>query len=273
MSYDLFFEAGPGKTLDRKSFAAWFGARPHYKVGNGQAVYENEDTGVYFIFDEPADGAVALALNLFRPHTFGLEAAMEIEPFAKAFNAAVVDPQSGGETFEREAFLRSYNSANRFACQSMLPEQQPVYAWPKRRIRDVWEWNYARPGDEEQEKAGFFWPQISAIDAKGEACSLAIWPPQCAIVLPEVDFVLVPLAQEGKLADELALVPWEEVLPWAKKYREKADGIARYRLDNEPEQFPDDVMAFLNVKRKKVGKLKGVGLDEILDREVVEAVS
>jgi len=56
MSYDLFFEAGPGKKLDRKSFQAHFKSRANYQVGNGQAIYRNEDTGVYFIFDEPGRG-------------------------------------------------------------------------------------------------------------------------------------------------------------------------------------------------------------------------
>jgi hypothetical protein len=51
MSYDLMFEAGRGKKLDKKTFAAHFRNRRNYKVENGQAVYQNEDTGVYFIFD------------------------------------------------------------------------------------------------------------------------------------------------------------------------------------------------------------------------------
>src|SRR5688500_8391529 len=116
MSYDLFFEAGAGKKLDKKSFAAHFRARRHYEVDNGQAIYQNENTGVYFILDEPEDGVVAMNLNLYRPHTFGLEAVVEIEAFAKAFDATVVDPQRDAEPgpFEREPFLRSYNEANRF---------------------------------------------------------------------------------------------------------------------------------------------------------------
>jgi hypothetical protein len=275
MSYDLYFEPGKGRTLDKKSFAAYFRGRLNYQVGKGQALYQNEDTGVYFIFDEPDDGIVAMNLNLFRPHTFALEAAREIEAFAKAFAAGVIDPQSeadGAQPFDRAAFLRSYDQANEFAYRSVLPEMEPVHTWPTRRIRDVWRWNDTRPGDEEQEKAGFFVPGIFAAEESGRLISIAIWPPRCAIELPEVDAVMVPLSQEGKASEQMALVPWAEVLPIAKAYREKsADGLPRYRLDNEP-AFPPKVAAFLKAKRKPVGKLNGVGLDEILDREVVEAV-
>jgi hypothetical protein len=275
MSYDLFFEAGPGKSLDKKHFAGWFRGRPHYQVGNGQALYQNEDTGVYFIFDEPDDGVVAMNLNLYRPHTFGLEAAREIEPFAAAFNAGVTDPQQdaeGPQPFAREPFLRAYNKANEFAYRSLGAEQGPAHAWPSRRIRDVWKWNYTRPSDEEQEKAGYFVPGIFAADFDGELRSLALWPPQCAIVLPEVDAVMVPLAQDGKAAEQMALVPWGEVLPIARPYQEKAEGMPRYRLDNEP-AFPPEIAAFLSVKRKAMGELNGVAHDQILDREVVDAVS
>jgi hypothetical protein len=275
MSYDLFFEAGPGKSLDKKTFAAWFRGRPRYEVANGQAVYQNEETGVYFIFDEPDDGVVAMNLNLFRPHTFGLEAAREFEPFAKAFNAGVIDPQQdaeGPQPFARDAFLRSYNAANEFAHRSMLAEQPSIHTWPSRRIRDVWKWNYTRPSGEEQEKTGYFVPGIFAADINGELCSLALWPPQCAIVLPEVDAVLVPLAQDGKAAEQMALVPWGEVLPVAKPYQDKFDGMPRYRMDNEP-AFPPEVAAFLGVKRKATGELNGVAHDEILDRELVDAAS
>src|SRR5687767_8514009 len=97
MSYDLMLAGGRGgKKLDKKSFAAHFKGRRNYEVGKGQAVYQNENTGVYFVFDEPADGFVAFNLNYFRPHVFGLEAAIELEAFAKAFDAQAVY-ESGDE--------------------------------------------------------------------------------------------------------------------------------------------------------------------------------
>ena len=272
MSYDLFFEAGPGRTLDKKSFAAHFKGRRNYEVGNGQAVYQNENTGVYFIFDEPSDEMVAFNLNFYRPHVFALEAAAELEALADAFRATVTDPQEGigaDGKFSREGFVRAWNEGNRFAYRSMVKEMDAVHTWPAKRIREVWEWNFARPSDEEMDSASVFVPSIFAVNMNGELRSVAVWPPQCPVLLPAVDAVLVPLAQTGKASEEMALVPWDEVLPAVRQYQEKAAGIARYRL--EFEDWPSDVAEFLNRKRKPMKKLEGVGLDEVLDRELVDA--
>jgi hypothetical protein len=240
-------------------------------VGNGQALYENEDTGVYFIFDEPEDGAVLFNLNYFRPHTFGLEAAIELEAFASAFDARAADDEEWD--FTKERFLKSWDEGNRFGYRSMLADMEPVHTWPSKRIRDVWQWNYARPPEEEQEAAPVFVPGVFAVEGDGdEPWSIAIWPPDCPILLPAVDALLVHAAQGGKASDDLALVRWDEVGPVVKPYQEKAAGLARYRVEfAADEQWPPDVAALLNKKRKPVGKLKGVALNELLDRELVNA--
>jgi hypothetical protein len=272
MSYDLFFEAGRGKTLDKKSFATYFKSRASYQVGNGQAIYQNEDTGVYFIFDEPEDGVVAFNLNLFRPHVFGLEAAPELEQFAKAFAATVTDPQGAMEgAFSKEAFVRGWNEANRFAYRSMQEQDGPTHTWPAKKIREVWEWNYGLAEQRAREGEELFVPTIFAIDVKGEARSVVIWPPDCTILMPVVDAVLVPLAQSGKESEELALVPWAEVSAMVRPYQDKSSGIARYRLAFQ--EWPSDIAGFLAKKRKAVGEMKGVGMDEILDRELVQVIS
>ena len=215
MSHDLVLAGGAGKRLDRKSFVAYFRNRRHYEVGevgNGQAVYQHEDTGVSFIFDEPEDGLVMFNLNYFRPHVFGLDAAVELEDFSKAFDARVTDPQEGtdGAAFSREDFLRSWNAGNQFAYRSLLKEQtEPVFTWPGRRIRKVWEWNYTRPPDEEREAQTLFVPGIFAVEIEGEARSVAIWPPDCAILLPAADAVLVPCEPRGRTSEDLALVTWD----------------------------------------------------------------
>jgi hypothetical protein len=272
MSYDLILEAGKGKRLDKKLFSAHFKSRRWYQVGGGQAVYQNEDTGVYFIFDEPADSAVAFNLNYYRPHSFGLEAAMELEAFAEAFNAIATDESGEPAPFNREAFLQAWNDGNRFGYRAMVKEQdKPPHTWPSKRIREVWEWNYARPSEEEQETATVFVPGIFAIDVDGQTFSVAIWPPQCPILMPTVDSVLVPLAQTGKQSEELAMVPWDQILPIVKPYQEKAPGLARYRL--EFEEWPSEIEKFLSTKRRAAGQLNGIGMDEVLDRELVEEAS
>jgi hypothetical protein len=47
--------------------------------------------------------------------------------------------------------------------------------------------------------------------------------------------------------------------------------MVAYRLAFE--RWPPDVAEFLSRPRTEVGKLKGIGMDQILDRELVEQAS
>jgi len=272
MSYDLFFTTNSGKKIDKKAFSAHFGGRRNYEVSKKQAMYQNEDTGVYFIFDAPEDGGVAFNLNYFRPHVFGLEAAPELEIFATTLGLTAGDPQGeieDGAPFTREAFLRGWNAGNEFAYRAMLKEQsEPVRTWPAKKIEDIWEWNYTRPTEEEERTTdNLFVPGIFAVEIGGVASSVAIWPPQCPIILPAVDAVLVPCEQTEDNEDT-ALVMWDEISALLGAYEEKGSGLTRYRIPFE--QWSADLTAFLGQKREAVGEMKGVGMDEILDQELVE---
>jgi hypothetical protein len=276
MSYDLLFTASSGKKIDKKAFAAHFGGRRNYEVNKKQAVYQNEDTGVYFIFDAPdSDGVVAFNLNYFRPHVFGLEAAPELEIFATSLRVTTGDPQGeieDGTQFTREAFLRGWNAGNKFACRAMLKEQSgPVHTWPSKKIEDIWDWNYARPTEaEERTRDDKFVPGIFAVEIGGVASSVAIWPPQCPIILPAVDAVLVPCEQRED-NEGTALVMWDEISPLLAAYEEKGSGLTHYRIAFE--QWSAELTSFLGQKRQEVGEMKGVGLDEILDQELIEEAS
>ncbi|MBN2433604.1 MAG: hypothetical protein JXQ27_19220 [Acidobacteria bacterium] len=50
MSYDLFFLTRQDGPTD-SSLLAYFSNRPRDQVGENQAFYSNEDTGVYFSWD------------------------------------------------------------------------------------------------------------------------------------------------------------------------------------------------------------------------------
>ncbi len=271
------FVGEPGRKIQKKAFKAYFQDRPNYQAGKGQAIYQNEDTGVYFMFDEPEDGVVAFNLNYFRPHVFGLEAAPELEQFAGAFGAAVADPQGEMEeagAFSREAFLRGWNAGNAFAYRAMLKEQtEPIHAWPSERIQQVWEWNYARRAQQAQWGEDVFVPAVFPVEMEGELLSVAIWPPNCPILLPAVDAVLVPVTPEAPENEDLALARWDELCRIVIPYRIELAGVglAAYRLAFP--EWPSEIAAFLGSSRTKVEHLTGIGLDEVLDRELVEQAS
>src|SRR5262245_20463321 len=111
MSYDLYFlSRSVGRGLSRDEFAGYFSDRNKYQVSESQALYSNEDTGVYFTFDyaEPGEDSesqaegdppmlpVTFNMNYFRPHIFGLEAEPEVAAFVSNFNLTVSDPQMSG---------------------------------------------------------------------------------------------------------------------------------------------------------------------------------
>jgi hypothetical protein len=151
----------------------------------------------------------------------------------------------------------------------MLKERtEPVWAWPAKQVREVWEWNYTRPPRQTDLGDGPFVPGIFAVKADGEVQSMAIWPPDCAILMPAVDAVLVPLAQEGEESEKLAIVKWGEVLPVVEPYRENAAGLPRYRLCFE--EWPEAVAEFLGTTRQAITNIDGLSLDQVLDRELVE---
>src|SRR5207248_9248706 len=69
---------------------------PNYELNDAQALYSNEDSGVYFAFEflqqdgddeEGRDTSllpVSFNLNYFRPHAFGLEAEPELSAFVRS---------------------------------------------------------------------------------------------------------------------------------------------------------------------------------------------
>src|SRR5580658_8884848 len=93
MSYDLLFKPRNG-LLDQGDLVRYFSHRHNYKVDGAQAIYGNEDTGVYFQFDlqtaseasDTEDYPVAFNINYFRPSYFILEAEMEVSAFVRTFD-------------------------------------------------------------------------------------------------------------------------------------------------------------------------------------------
>jgi hypothetical protein len=84
-----------------------------------------------------------------------------------------------------------------------------------------------------------------------------------------VDYILVPATQTDKDSDEVALTTWEEIAPIVAPYQDSCPGLHRHRLIFE--SWPPEIAASLNQQRNPLGQLNGIGLDQILDREMVDA--
>src|ERR1051325_2662308 len=132
MSYDLYFKSRNQNSKPTPiEFVEYFRQRKNYEVSNQQVVYQNETTGVYFVFDigelsdmEDSDLLpLSFNLNYLRPHIFGLEAEPEIRSLVEKFSLLVSDDQLDGMSdgeYSTEGFLRGWNKGNEFGYRSIL---------------------------------------------------------------------------------------------------------------------------------------------------------
>jgi len=287
MSYDLYFKSRSGKpSPPAEEFAAFFRARPNYEVSDQQAVYQNEATGVYFIFDigtveneeEPDLLPLSFNLNYLRPHIFGLEAELQIRALVAQFELLVSDTQIDGMSdgdYSAEGFLRGWNTGNTFGYQSILsqnPEHQPL-ALPTAQIEACWRWNLAK--DELQAKFGedVFVPRLMFLRNGAEVASTVAWPDGIPIAMPEAQLILIqrrdilPRKLFGRRED-MVTATWVEVESMLQQFPLE-QGTLPYRLLRYS-IVPEPVVNHLRTLTPTTSKPEAVSVDKILNAELVE---
>jgi len=292
MSYDLFFHK-PG--LTESQFSAYFSARPNFKLGPKQAVYENEDTGVYFSFDfgigeddaEVNDeGEVnerpdaSFNLNYFRPHFFGLEAEPEVRAFVEHFDPRISDPQQEGMDegpYSAEGFLRGWNHGNELGYRAVfsMQEDRPevVGTLPTAELDSSWRWNFNRQRYQDKLGEGIFVPSIMFVKFGSELRSVVVWPDGIPALLPIVDGLIV--GRQGfaprrlfRRAPDTCYVSFDaarRVLP----SQPDVSTYARPAVLLNYASPPGEIVQFVK-GLKPVEKLEGVDGSQVLNRELVE---
>lgn len=286
MSYDLFLKPRIADVA-LKNFVDYFGARRHYEVNDVQALYQNEDTGVYFVFDlqnesDEEDTAYPLALNVnyFRPSFFGLETELEVAAFVQAFDMAVSDPQDKMEDgeYNSEQFLTGWDQGNEFAYSAMLREpgsRSDIVSYPTATLLKAWEWNMNRENLQAELGESLFVPKVMFILVAGEPRVVSAWPDGIPIATTQVDFFFVPRKElaprrSRKRVEDHTLVSWEEALPVLKTHQaHRSDGIIA--LDYEAP--PPDVQRFIEALPLDERKLEAIPADRALNEELVEKYS
>jgi hypothetical protein len=286
MSYDLYFTA-PRVSLE--AFNSHFAGDIRYQLSSGEAIYQNQDTGVYFIFRysnqetgdaEEEPGFATFNINYYRPHYFGLEAVQELTGFIEAFRCSVFDPQMHGMgegPFSPEAFLRGWNHGNEFGYSAVLKGERPpgeVWHLPTDRLEAIWRWNYRIRESQAALSEDVFIPRIFFIIVENRVASAAVWPDAISEILPEVDILLIGRDRlaprrffRGTQKDE-CLLPFEDVRPILDPYRTSDFPINAFRLPSPI--TPQNLHDFIRSLKPSTAKLRGVSTDQVLNSEIVK---
>lgn len=287
MSYDLFMKPRSGE-ITESDFESYFNQNPLYEVDMPQAWYNNEDTGVYFVFEyqvetnedanEDSDYPVALNINYFRPSFFGLEAEPEVTRFIKHFDMIVSDPQlegMGKGEYDRDKFLSGWNHGNEFGYASILrdPENHDnLLILPTEKLMQAWRWNYAKKEFQTELGESKFVPRIMFILLDGKPVSISVWADGIPIAVPPVDLFLVPRQELAprrlfRQKEDQALLSYGEALPIFEQHGTKRnDDLVVLDYDFPP----DEIRKFIQSLPANKSRLQGAAANSILDQEIAE---
>ena len=278
MSFHLTFVPARG-VLDVADFEAQFADRLHYEVGEGgQAAYQNQDTGVYFLLDHE-DGGVRFSINTRRSEIFAEEAAEEL---AELFGGDAFVLAGTGSAFSAETFLADWCAANRQAIVAMLAEGGEPLTLPLRTNREIWRWNRDTVACRRRlEYDGVVPPLIFLAGPDGMPRPTYLWLVTKATVKP-------PLAEAVLLADEpaprlrdklLGAVPPPDTIGaipirWLRDlgfpvWRPSGDLMMFHVPSGRRSPALIATMASAHAYAKPAGAR--IKVDQILDRETVEA--
>jgi hypothetical protein len=292
VSYDLYF---PGE-IDLDAVRDYLADHGH-EVGDAEAGYRNEATGVYWSFsfrgddddddddgddgddDDSAQSSLAFNLNYVRPHVFGLEAERFLSRFVQTLELAVEDPQGGmsDRRYSPDDFLRGWNSSNALAHRMIASHgggKRPM-TLPAARNTAIWRWNYVKDliGEALMDLAGevppCFSPTVMMIVPNGEAAvkTCVIWDLDMAVMIPEVDLV-VSGTDDGLVAarrsDVIALLARHS--QWRPEHRvdQRPIGMTVDLFD----QTPAHVQARLRQLMRPLEAAR-IATDHVLDEELV----
>ncbi len=223
---------------------------------------------------------VSLNVNYFRPHTFGLEAQLELALFVKHFELTVVDPQNSGMgegEYSREGFLRGWNAGNEVAYEALV-ERNPTATYPSlpvAQLEAAWLWNYSVPTRQRDVGDNVFVPRIFFVAlGHGPPLTAAVWGDGIPVLLPDVDFYFLPrkrLAPKplpSSAKPELTHSTRAELAPLLSGFKKSSDALTWYQLDYL--DTPAEIERFVRQARLPAERPTRLAFDRVLDRELLE---
>jgi hypothetical protein len=200
MSHDIQLWPRSG-TLDLAAVRSWLDAQPAWTVNENSAVYENDNTDVYFVLDIndgslDADESPLLALiNVFRPSFFGRECAVVLAGLVTEFDLLVndfLDEDITPAEYSEEWLISRWNQSNAAGHRALAGQDGSTPpSLPQSVLTEAWRWNFHRG-----ELQGFlggdvFVPRIMALSTPSGPTTAVVWTDAIPFVLPRVGHVVI----------------------------------------------------------------------------------
>jgi hypothetical protein len=282
MSYDLFLKPSNGE-FTKKQFDSYFNGRDKYTLEGSQAWYQNEITGVYFVFEyqekeevEEEYFPITFNMNYFRPTFFVNEAEPEVQEVIAKFGLVVDDPQTNGMgsgEFDAKKFRSGWLHGNEFGYQSILKDHPEVFSLPTKKLEDIWSWNINKDLLQEQVTDDVFVPSIMLLKYEGEVVTACVWPDAIPSIIPPVDILLIGRKELVprklfKKVEDMVVSAWEVVEPLLDKHKTKMQGGAYYLFYRD---VPNEIKAYIQrLKSFDISSLERLSVDQVLNTELVQ---
>jgi hypothetical protein len=284
LSYDLYFKPRTG-VLDQRDIVAYLSSRSNYNVDPRQAWYQNEDTGVYFVFEMQSekgpegaeDYPVSVSINYFRPSYFVQEAEPEVTSFVRKFDMVVSDPQMHGMgegEYDAELLKSGWNHGNDFGYSAILRDpknKKNITSLPSAALLNVWSWNLKRQRLQSSLGESKFVPRVIFILLDGDVKTAAVWPDGIPIAVPDVDHLIVPRKELAprylfRRVEDRTVVALKDALPILQR-NGTADEHGTLVLNyNTP---TDEIAKYVTSLPVDMRKFQALAPDQVLDRELV----
>lgn len=237
MSFDLFFFSEGDKGIERGKILDYLKETPNIKIGESsddgfQAIYENKDTGVYFLFEYSrpdssdidskapvqqgsADTGLSFILNYHRPSFFAMEAMPVVESLQNNLDLVIANPQDDSEDGEAKRrngddLLNSWESSNAVALKGFVSApgaDTPLYM-PREKADGLW--NYSKIINSLKEGFGesIFVPSIMTAVRKNEkeVYNFISWTDGIPQVFPSFDYCAIVVLKKKLFGSPKAVI-------------------------------------------------------------------
>jgi hypothetical protein len=214
MSYDLYFYKSKGTNLSEEQISNYLSDNLVPKdEREGQWFFENEDTDVYYFFDqnEPNNDPESIELydsfkdfdntnfsfnlNYLRPSFFGLEAFEFVEKFITDLGLLVLNPQSESEGPYKPTkadLFENWNDTNLWASAKQFEANQTCYL-PAEQSNAIWNYNFNRARLQRELGDQYFVPRIFFFRTTktNKVITVSTWAEHIPNVIPGADYFLL----------------------------------------------------------------------------------